>query len=220
MTAKEALNYAISRLSEDTTNPVNQEAITALNKLAKRDLIAHWSQAAIIQALNEWMSQNGRPPSVTNLIEPGMPGANIIQKYFGVRASLFLSQLYGSEYRRAKKREKYHYHTQAEWLECFRTQFLKHCGKKGFSSKTYNKFRDPETPAWYTIATHCDTTHWDELMSMAGVSYTHKRQVGEVKNIQVVAVKSPWLERYEDIVRRREETDRLIIESISIRKGK
>ena len=171
MTTKDALDLAISILEKQATTAELTEAITLLQHLRKRDMVANWSKESIIAALDDWKEQHGRPPTVTNLIEPGMPGANIIQKHFGIRASAFMRGRYPPDNNPVPPINRYGYKNCDDWISCFREQFLKHCNEDGFSSKTYNMLKDKDTPLWMTIARHCGTTKWTKLMELAEVEY-------------------------------------------------
>lgn len=62
-----------------------------------------------------------------------------------------------------------------------------------------------------TIARNCGTTQWSQLMKLAGVEYPDKHEALESGSLRVSRVKSPWLERYEAAVAKREELDRELI---------
>ncbi len=211
MTTKEALELAIITLKREEHNEKNSEAIKRLQQLQRRDIVAKWSKESIIEALEKWKDQHGRPPTVTNLIEPDMPGANIIQKHFGMRASALLHKLYFSNDNTVPRKNQYGYQSPEDWLSCFREQFLKHCHEEGFSSNTYNMHKDKGTPLWMTIARHCGTTQWSKLMELAGVKYPGQK---EQKKVHISAVKSPWLERLEAAITKREALDKHLIDCI------
>lgn len=214
MTTKEALELAIITLQKEPVNTENSEAIKLLQQLHRRDIVAKWTKESIIETLDDWKEQNGRPPTVTNLIEPGMPGANIIQKHFGMRASAFLHRRYPPDNNPALPKNQYGFLSSDDWLSCFREQFLKHCNEDGFSSKTYNMLKDKGTPLWMTIARHCGTTQWTKLMELADVKYPNQVVQYEPGTIHVSSVKSPWLERLEAAVAKREILDQQLIDSI------
>lgn len=215
MTTKDALELAISVLQEQQ-NTKCSEAVKLLQNLQKRDLAAQWSQETIIAALDKWKDQHGKSPTTTHLIEPGMPGANIIQKHFGIRASAFLNKLYPPDNNKTPSQNQYGYLSPDDWLSCFREQFLKHCDEDGFNSKTYNMLKDTGTPLWMTIARHCGTTQWSKLMELAGVNYP--MQIGQCKTgtLHISSVKSPWLERLEAAVEKSKELDQQLIDTLEI----
>lgn len=214
MTTKNALELAIIALQKETPTKKNTEAIILLQQLQKRDIVSKWTQETIIAALDNWKDLNGRPPTVTNLIEPGMPGANIIQKHFGMRASAFLHRRYPPDNNPEQTKNQYGFISEGDWIVCFREQFLKHCNEDGFSSKTYNMLKDNGTPLWMTIARHCGTTQWTKLMELAEVKYPGQIEQCKPGTLHISAVKSPWLERLEAAVAKREILDQRLIDSI------
>ena len=215
MTTKEALGLAINIMQDKAIDNEYDEAISLLRRLQRRDMVSKWTQETIIAALDEWKDKNGRPPTATNLIEPGMPGANIIQKHFGMRAGAFLRRRYPPDNNTAPPINRYGFQNQADWLSCFREQFLKHRDREGFSSKTYNMYKDEGTPLWLTIARHCGTTQWTKLMELADVKYIKHTEQIKTGSLHVSNIKSPWLERLEAAVAKRELLDRQLIEAIS-----
>ena len=48
----------------------------------------------IIEALIKYKRRTVRAPNITNLTQTGMPKSVTIQTYFGMKASLFLKQLF------------------------------------------------------------------------------------------------------------------------------
>lgn len=214
MTTKEALELAIRILQKEQTNKKYSEAVKLLQRLQRRDMVVKWTKETIIETLDGWKEQHGIPPTVTNLIEPGMPGANVIQKHFGMRASAFLRRRYLTDNNHVSSKNQYGYQSSDDWLACFREQFLKHCNEEGFSSKTYNIFKDKGTPLWMTIARHCGTAQWSKLMELAGVKYPGQEEKSEPGKVHVSVVKSPWLERFEAAVAKREILDQELIDSM------
>lgn len=194
-----ALELAIAALKEKNITGEYDVAIRLLNRLQKRELAANWSQSKIISALDKWEKEYGYPPTVTNLIEPGMPGASIIQKYFGMRASAFLRQKYPTEVKNRVSKNTYGFTSEDDWLDCFRSQFLKHCSEEEFSSRTYNTLKDPDTPLWSTIARHCGVSQWRKLMELADVQYPNRipSHTGEYE----VTYSLPVLDRVESAVK-------------------
>lgn len=195
MTTMQALDLAISALQEKNTDGELNLAIRLLHRLQKRELAANWSQSKIIDALDNWAREHGHPPTVTNLIEPGMPGASTIQSHFGMRASAFLRKKYPGEVKNRASKNPYGFTSESDWLQCFREQFTKHCIEEDFSSKTYNQKKDPGTPLWSTIARHCGTSQWSKLMELAGVQYPGK--IPHHTGSYNVTYSSPAFEKFE-----------------------
>lgn len=209
MTTKEALDLAIKTMSEYSDGNEYKDATKLLKALQKRELATKWSKESIVAALENWREKNGRPPTTTNLIEPGMPGSSTIQKHFGMRASALLRLMYPPEDLIYHDRNTYGFLSSEDWLNCFKEQFEKHCSEEGFSSKTYNMKKDKGTPQWETIARHCGTTQWMKLMEMAEVKYP-----GRIVNGHITTVNMPFVDRLEAALRKKEELTNRLIETI------
>lgn len=215
VTIKKAMEMAIQALHEKEQTDEVQQAIHKLQRLAKRDLVAEWSQESIIEALENWRKEHdGAIPTVTTLVEPGMPGCNIIQKHFGMRASAFLRQQYPPKITPRYKPNRYGFTREQDWLDCFREQFQKHCNTEGFSSKTYNTLRDKNTPLWATIAYNVGTSQWGELMKKAGVVYPNRPKVIDPSQVHVRLSHHPLVDKYEECLNRAEEHREKLIEGL------
>ena len=145
--------------------------------MSGRDWYIRWDKESIIKALNDYKEKTGRAPTVTNLVETGMPKNLTIQSHFHIRASEFLKQLFPENRnlkKNAKPYSKFGFETEEEWLNCFAEQFKKHLCPD-MCSKKYDLLRDKGTPTWSTIAKHCKMTLWKELMEAAGVKFYVRR---------------------------------------------
>ncbi len=215
VTIKKAMEMAIQALKEKEQTAEVQQAIHKLQRLAKRDLVAEWSQESIIEALENWRKEHdGAIPTVTTLVEPGMPGCNIIQKHFGMRASAFLRQQYPPKVTPKARPNRYGFTREQDWLDCFKEQFEKHCLDEGFSSKTYNILRDKNTPLWATIAYNVGTSQWGELMKKAGVAYPNRPQNADPSLMHVRVSHHPLYDKLEECLDRAEEHRKLLIEGL------
>ena len=92
---------------------------------------------------------------------------------------------------------KYDFKTEDEWIDCFRTQFLKH-SNEGIRSKTYNKLRDHDTPTWETIARKCNTYSWKKLMELSDVHYPDA-PIQTSKGLYIKQVDSPYFHKLEEL---------------------
>ena len=215
VTIKAAMDMAIRALQEKEQTEEVTQAIHRLQQLAKRDLVAQWSRESILEALENWRkAHDGQAPTVTALAEPGMPGCNIIQKHFGMRASAFLRQQYPQKVTPRHRPNRYGFTMEQDWLDCFREQFEKHCLDEGFSSKTYNVLRDKNTPLWATIAYNVGTSQWGELMQKAGVSYPNRQQNADPARMHMGVAYHPLYDQLEECLKRAEEHRKLLIEGL------
>ncbi|MCC8138414.1 MAG: hypothetical protein LIO76_10275 [Clostridiales bacterium] len=211
MDSRTALKMAILLFEKEPQTEENIQAKQCLEKLSRRDLVAKWTKRRICNTLDQWTKEHGHPPTVSNLREPGMPSPAVIQKHFEMGASAFLNSRYPGD----KKDNQYGFNGPDDWLDCFRTQFVKHMHEDGFSSNTYNQLKDPGTPVWTTIAARCGTTRWTKLMEMAEVKYPNKTEVRKSEKPMCIGkISSPFLDRLEADLKERERLDTILITAI------
>ena len=215
MSAREALYVAIELMEQQPETQQNKETLKQLNKLLSKDIFVNWSKEMIIDTLDDWAKKNGRPPTVSNLVEPGMPKSITIKKHFGVSASVFLKQHFDIKDKKTRI-NKYGFIHEDDWLRCFIFQFNKHQP----NSKTYNKLKDSTTPNWETIARHCNCTKWGELMNISKVQYSDKNIHNNAQKVNVVSATSPWLEKYNALVSENKKINNELIDVIINKKNK
>lgn len=209
ITIKEALHIAINLLEQQPTTKQNKQAIKLLSNLTNRDYFVKWNKSLIISTLDEWIKEHDRVPTVRDLTETGMPKAVVIQKHFGVSASVFLKQQYGHLIPKTERRNKYGFNCQEDWINCFRTQFLKHNRPK---CKQYNLVKDECTPQYETIIRHSGVSSWTELLKVANVCYLKSN--AEINKICIRKSNSDIIQRYEKAVAKQERLDKELMETI------
>lgn len=211
----ESVNIAIAsvRQRDDLSPSVKNAVIQTLDNISQRDYYVRWTKESIIEALRDYKRRTGRAPTVTNLTETGMPKSVTIQTHCGMKASLFLKQLF-PENRPTKQAvalryNPYGFETMDDWLECFTIQFTKHID--GMCAKKYNIVRDEGTPTWETIARHCQCANWKELMEKAGVEYS-KNKVQNVTQLYVADAGSPLITKFEKLNEERRQLNQELFE--------
>lgn len=165
ITTLKAIEIAIDAIRQLPNTEENLEAIKRLEGIRGNDRIIKWTKEMVFERLNEWKVEHGRNPTVTSLIEPGMPKAVTVQRLFDMRASAFLSIYYPKEDRKPC-RNKYSTKTYQEWIDIFVEQYENIRPK---SSREYNGKRDKSTPTWYTIARYLNVYTWNELIKLTEV---------------------------------------------------
>lgn len=203
----QAIDIAIESVEKriDITPAKKREVLYLLNQVKKKDCYTQWNKDSIIEYLQKWRDEHGRPPTTTNLREVGMPHAATIQRYFDMSPSALLKQLFPEliPFHRVVVNE-WGFTTEQEWLDCFKEQFNKHLCEN-MSSKKYDVVRDKDTPTWGTIARHCDIVGWQELMKRAGVTYLNKNKIKTAKaNELKLNMRSPFLEKVNELNKERD----------------
>lgn len=199
----QAISLGIESIKKrsDLPQKKQQEAIKILERLSSRDWYINWDKESIIKALRDYKERTGKAPTVTNLVETGMPKSITIQSHFQMRASLLLKQLFPENRNLDNKKTIYHnpfgFNTEDEWLNCFIEQFNKH-SNKNMTSQNYNILRDKGTPTWGTIAKNCGMSTWGDLMKRAGVEYPAKKNK-TATNVKIRNTDSPTLKKLEEL---------------------
>lgn len=212
--AIQALNIGISAIKKLPKSEKNEEAIRILTELKIQNGFIKWDKEKICRVLDEWAEKNGRPPTTTHLTDPNMPNGNIIKLHFHMKASVFLRKRYGELPK--KKYSKHPFQTKEEWVECFVEQFEKHDCQSG---REYDRLRDPGTPSWYTIARYTQVRKWNDLMKLAGVSYSKPKRIFRQTphDLSVQSSKSPSINKLEELLLEQKDLNEKLISIISIK---
>lgn len=207
------------RQRNDIPPKTKEQAIRLLGNLERADWYKNWTRESVVLALKGFKERTGKAPTVTNLKEHGMPKSATIQSVFGMSPSLVLKRLF-PENRTLNKADSmssnlFGFESEDDWLNCFAEQFNKH-KKEGMSSKTYNRLRDTDTPAWSTIANHCNISGWIELVKKSGVEYV-KKPKETVHSIYVAGATSPLIEKLDALNKERERLNKEYFDLINQR---
>lgn len=79
MTRKQAITKAIAALHQTGENA---EAIRLLQDLSDELPLIHWSDKSIRDTVEQFMLDNGRPPTVSDFKKAGMPSHMVIQNKY------------------------------------------------------------------------------------------------------------------------------------------
>lgn len=164
----QAIKMAIAAIEQLPETYERKQAVERLEGMINDYKVAgtYWTKEKVFEVLNQWRNEHGRNPTVTNLMEPGMPATTTIQKLFDMSGSAFLNIYYPHE-KATKRKNKYSIKSEEEWIKDFVEQFNK---IKPSSSSDYNAKRENDTPTWQTIARYLSLSSWQELIKKTGVS--------------------------------------------------
>lgn len=164
----QALKIAIDAINQLPETYDNKQAIERLEGMINDCKVSgtYWTKEKVFEILNKWRDEHGRNPTVTNLMEAGMPAPTTIQKLFDMKGSAFFNIYYPRENKIIRK-NKYSIKSEEEWIKDFIEQFEK---IKPSSSSDYNAKREKDTPTWQTIARYLNLSSWQELIKKTGVS--------------------------------------------------
>ena len=137
MTRKQALLKTIKILD---TYKNDKEIIIVQQKLNEilLDLpLANWSKPAIFDAIDQWIYENKKIPTVRDMAYKGLPSESVIRRRFGLTCKEFLDFYYPIKKLKCQS-NKYYFKTKEEWKLIFKEEYEK---IKPYTAKEFDKKR-------------------------------------------------------------------------------
>ena len=156
MTRKQALHRAITVLSQ---NEENYEAIRILEELSAELPLIHWSDSSIRDTVEQFILDNGRPPTASDFKKGGMPPHMVIQNRYKMSLGQWLQE---------------NYPTPKPSFEALKEQYTQafledYARIKPKSQYEFNENKRPETRGWQTVAAYHNTRSWRSLLKILGL---------------------------------------------------
>ena len=153
MTRKQALQEAIAVLS---AHKGNEAVIHKLQEIIEDMPLNRWSESAIHDCVQQFIADNGRPPSATDFKKRNMPPHPVIKLRFKVTLGEWLEQNYPTP--KPSTEELKRKYTEA---------FIKDYDRiKPRSQEEFNKNKSPDTRGWQTLATYYGVKSWRNLLKV------------------------------------------------------
>ena len=150
MTRKQAIALAVQALTQTGQN----EAAEILHKLSGELPFFRWSEEAIRDAVEQFILEHGRVPTVTDFKKRGLPPHTVIKRRFGLTLQEWLEQNYPAS--RPSDDEK-----RAKATEAFIREYLR---IRPVSAEDYNARRSHPSPGWSAVARCNHTRRWRILL--------------------------------------------------------
>lgn len=166
MTRKQALALAIRLIREDGTQP---EAAEILHTLSEELPLTRWTDKAIQDAVEQFILDYGRNPTVTDFKKRGLPPHTVIQNKYGVTLRTWLDRNYPSP---PPSREE----AKAKATESFIRDYYQ---IQPVSAEEFNRKRTAASPCWYTVAGYHQVRRWRELLEKLGLPVYVKHSAPE-----------------------------------------
>ncbi len=156
MTRKQALQKAIEVLAADKEN----EAVIHKLEEIKADMpLNHWSESSIFDTVEQFIEDNGRPPTATDFKKKGMPPHPVIKLRFNKTLGEWLEEHYPTPKPTAE-----------ELKQIYTEAFLKDYDRiKPRSQEEFNQNKSPDTRGWQTVATYHNVKSWRNLVKALGL---------------------------------------------------
>lgn len=151
MTRKQAIFLAIQALSETGQN---EEAIKVLHTISDELPLIHWSDAAIHDAVEQFIIDNGRTPTVSDFRQKGMPPHPVFKQKYGITLSEWLAMHYPVVKPSPEEQRE-------RLTRAFKEEYLR---IRPVSAEEYNAKRTAGSPCWFTVAIHNHTKRWRGLL--------------------------------------------------------
>ena len=161
MTRKQALELAVQALAE------NAEAVQVLHTLIDELPHNRWTEAAIRDAVEQFILDNGRPPMRTDFKKKCLPPHSVIKRRFGLTLQEWLDRNYPTE-----KTPLDELHAQA--TQEFIKEYLR---IQPVSAEDYNARRAHPSRGWYAIAKYNHTRRWRILLEKLSLPVYNNRGV-------------------------------------------
>ena len=161
MTRKQALALAIQTLNEAGQT----EAAEILHTLSGELPLFSWSEAAIYDAVKQFILDHGRVPTTTDFKKRGLPPHTVIKRRFGMTLQEWLEQNYPIVKPSLNE-------AQAKATEDFIKEYLR---IQPTSAEDYNARRAHPSRGWFSIAKYNHTRRWRILLEKLNLPVYNNR---------------------------------------------
>lgn len=170
MTRKQALMRVCKILNTYEQTEEIAEIRVKVQEIIKELPFTAWSESTIFDTIDQWIIENDKIPSTRDLTKKGLPPVPVIKNRFKMLAREFLDTYY-PKVEPLCKSERYGYRTKEDWLIDFKKQFE---SIKPQSASEYNKHRSQGSPTWFTIASICGLSKWNDLLRYCNLHRAEK----------------------------------------------
>ena len=163
MTRKQALSLAVQALAEAGRN---SEAVDILRVLSDELPLTRWSDAAIRDAVEQFILDHGRVPTATDFKRRGLPPHTVVERRYGMPLRRWLDE----NYPRPQPCRSPHAETDTGTEAASDTAAINRAFTDDYlrlrprSAAAFNAGRTPDTPCWQTVAKHNRTRRWRGLL--------------------------------------------------------
>ena len=151
MTRKQALHRAIESLSQF---PEYTEEVRLLEEISRELPLIHWSDRSIRDTVEQFILDNGRPPTASDFKKAGMPPHTVVQNKYKMPLSQWLNENYPTPKPSAEE-------LKVEYTQAFLEDYRR---VRPRSQYEFNQRKRPETRSWQTVAAYHNTRSWRNLL--------------------------------------------------------
>lgn len=177
MTRKQAINQAISALSEKEEY---REVISVLQDIYDELPLIHWTDKSIRDTIEQFIIDNGRAPTATDFRSKGMPPHPVIKQKYKITLAEWLEQNF-----------PVHKPTYEELKEKYTREFISDYARiKPKSQEEFNRNRTKGTRGWQTLAAYYDVKSWRNLLKKLNLPLyfeLHRDRVTPKFNVNIIS---------------------------------
>lgn len=180
MTRKQAILQAIEQLDKDEKN---NSVVEKLKEILEEFPLSVWTQKSIIDTIETYAIEHGNmlPQAKDLTSKNGLPSNTVIFNKFGISSiNIFLEKYFPMFNKKCKKYSPYNDKEKEYFVNIFIENYIKIKNKlnlKYVGSKTYDKYKEKNTPHTTTIIKNCNYKSYDELLILCGF----KKQKKEIE---------------------------------------
>jgi len=178
MTRKQSLKAALHILQKHEQTDYITEISKKLQALIEDLPITNWTQKTIFDTFEQFLIDNGRNATTTDMKKSGLPPHTVIKHRFGMDSKTFLDKYFPPKCNSRMLGQKY----REEWLKLFKNDYER---IKPRSAEEYNKLRQFDLPTWGTVARLFGIGKWSEFQKFCELPiYDKKQRQAQPKNQQ------------------------------------
>ena len=171
MTRKQAVLQAIEQLDKDEEN---SSIVEKLKEILEELPLSVWTQKSIIDTVETYAIELGNMlPLATDLTSKnGLPSSTVIFNKFVITSmDIFLKEYFPMFNKQCKKHSPYNDKEKEYFVNTFIENYIRIKNKfslKYIGSKTYDKYKEKNTPHTATIIKNCNCKSYEDLLILCG----------------------------------------------------
>lgn len=176
MTRKQAILRAIETLSQDEEN---SDIVLKLQEIYSEMPLSSWTKKSIIDSIETYaLEHNNVLPQAGDLISKNnLPSNTVIEAKFNISSmKQFLKTYFPHMNKKDRSNSPYKDKNEEYFIKTFKDNYMRiqeELGVKNISTKTYNKYRQKNTPFYGTIIKQCKCNSYEELLIKCGYRKAH-----------------------------------------------
>ena len=171
MTRKQAILQAIEQLDKDEKN---SSIVEKLKEILEEFPLSVWTQKSIIDTIETYAIEHGNilPQAKDLTSKNGLPSNTVIFNKFGISSiNFFLEKYFPMFNKQCKKYSPYNDKENEYFVNTFIENYVgikNRFNLKYIGSKTYDKYKEKNTPHTATIIKNCNCKSYEDLLVLCG----------------------------------------------------